>query len=51
MNKSALLCRIGLHKWKGSNGTGYTRGDSPMVIFYDRDCQRCGKHEERAMVQ
>lgn len=45
-----LLCRLGLHSWKLSKGIGFTRGNSPMMIMFDKDCRRCGKHEEGAMV-
>lgn len=45
-----LLCRLGLHSWKLSNGTGYTVGNSPMLIVFDKDCRRCGKHAEGSMV-
>lgn len=44
-----LLCRVGWHDWKLSRGVGYTRGDSRMGIFFDKDCRRCGKHEDGAM--
>jgi hypothetical protein len=45
-----LLCRIGLHSWKLSNGAGYTRSGSPMLILFDKDCRRCRKHAEGHMV-
>lgn len=45
-----LRCRVGFHDWKLSKGIGYTHGDNPrMAIFFDKDCRRCGKHEDGAM--
>lgn len=44
-----LLCRIGIHDWRLSNGCGYTVGNSRMAIFYTKDCRRCGKHEDAVM--
>lgn len=45
-----LLCRLGLHDWKLSNGLGYSWPHrSGMMILYDKDCRRCGKHEDGHM--
>lgn len=45
-----LLCRAGFHKWKLSNGVGVSRDAGPLVILFDKDCRRCGKHAEGSMV-
>jgi hypothetical protein len=45
-----FLCHLGLHSWKLSKGVGYARDTGPMAIFYTKDCRRCGKHEDAAMV-
>lgn len=39
-----LLCRIGMHRWKLTNGAGYSTPGSKMFIVCDKDCVRCGKH-------
>lgn len=45
-----FLCRFGLHDWKLTRGRGITVGDNPrMAIFFDKDCRRCGKHEDGSM--
>ena len=38
-----LLCWLGLHSWKLSDGVGVSHGGA-FVIFYKKDCRRCGKH-------
>ncbi len=52
--RKSWRCRLGFHDWKLSNGVGYTRdterSGSRMVILYDKDCRRCGKHEGGGMV-
>ena len=45
-----ILCRIGLHVWRFSNAQGFSRGDGPIAVLYDADCQFCGKHQNRVMV-
>lgn len=36
-----LLCRIGIHDWRYSDGCG-VYGQEDAI----RDCRRCGKHQE-----
>lgn len=46
-----LLCKLGWHKWRLFNGRGFTAGSGgPMFIAYERECTRCGRHENCGMV-
>ncbi len=51
MRIGKLLCKIGLHDWKLSNGIGVTAPHGVrMLITFDKDCRRCGKHEQGEML-
>jgi hypothetical protein len=46
-----LLCKLGWHEWRLYNGRGFSvSGGGPMLIHYERECRRCGKHECRGMI-